>query len=481
MEVFKKGIMKVHFIGIGGIGMSGVSGLAKSLGYKVTGSEEKPLYPPALDLLKDLNIEVLKVKEENIDWIKPDIIVVGNAIKKEHIEVKKALQYHIPLLSFPEFIKKYLLPGKKSLVISGTHGKTTTSGLLSFILDTLGEEPSFLVGGLLKNYQKNYNLGSGPWFVLEGDEYPSSFFDPNPKFFHYNPFGLVLTSLEYDHVDVYKTFDDLKEVFIKLIQKVPKKGIIVYSLDDEELRNIFQTFHPKCQVISYGKSEGSNYRLLEYTCSFQKDKFISKGLVRDPSGQIFTLTLPLLGEYNLLNALSIFTLLENLSFSREEILSSFLKFEGIKRRQEILCSAPNYLMIDDFAHHPTAVKITLMELKKAYNPEKTILIFEPRTNSSKRKIFQKAYVKALELADTILLKSPPGLENIPEEERINLEELKEDLIHKGKEVILLDRNYDFKKVPFERDKKTLFVFMSSAFMENEVKGLREALKDIFYG
>ncbi|MFN3407328.1 MAG: UDP-N-acetylmuramate--L-alanine ligase, partial [Caldimicrobium sp.] len=386
--------MKVHFIGIGGIGMAGVAGLAKSLGFEVTGSEDKELYPPSSDILKDLNIKVLKSKEENIERIGPDIVVVGNAVKKDHLEVQKALQRKIPLLSFPEFIEKYLLPNKKSLVITGTHGKTTTSALLSFILDSLGEEPSFLVGGLLKNYQKNYKIGKGPWVVLEGDEYPSAFFDPNPKFFHYNPYGLVITSLEYDHVDVYKSFEDLKKVFLKLIQMVPKEGVIVYSCDDIELRKIFRIVTPKCQVISYGKSEDADYRLLECTTFFQKDKFMSKGLVRDLSGNTFVLSLPLLGEYNLLNALSLLALLENLSFNREKILATLLKFEGVKRRQEILCSKSNCLVIDDFAHHPTAVKITITELKKAYNPEQTILIFEPRTNSSKRKIFQEAYSRA---------------------------------------------------------------------------------------
>ncbi|MFN3406187.1 MAG: UDP-N-acetylmuramate--L-alanine ligase [Caldimicrobium sp.] len=481
MEVFKKVIMKVHFIGIGGIGMSGVAGLAKSLGFQVTGSEDKTLYSPSLEILKDLDIEVLKAKEENIEHIRPDIVVVGNAVKKDHIEVQSAVQRNIPLLSFPEFIEKYLLLHKKSLVIAGTHGKTTTSALLSFILDYLGEEPTFLVGGVLKNYKKNYKFGTGPWVVLEGDEYPSAFFDPNPKFFHYNPFGLVLTSLEYDHVDVYKTFEDLKEVFLKLIQMVPKEGVIVYSFDDKELRKIFQILSPKCQVISYGKSEGANYRLLAYSSSFQKDNFTSEGLVRDPSGKTFTFSLPLLGEYNLLNAISILALLENLSFKREKILASLLQFKGIKRRQEIICSEPNYLVIDDFAHHPTAVEITLREVKKAYNPEDTILIFEPRTNSSKRKIFQDAYSRALELADIIFLKSPPGLENIPEAERINLEELQENLIQKGKKVYLSKENFTFNQLPFKKDKKSLFVFMSSAFMEREVIVLKEVLKNKRYG
>ncbi len=187
--------MKVYLVGIGGIGMSGVAGLAKALGFEVSGSDERELYPPASEVLKELKVEVSKPDPEKILKIKPDYLIVGNAIKRDHKEILLAQKEKIPLLSFPEFLEKFILNDKKSLVVSGTHGKTTTSALLSFVLDFLGEDPLFLVGGILKNYGKNFRFGKGRFCILEGDEYPSSFFDPNPKFMHYKPYGLILTSL----------------------------------------------------------------------------------------------------------------------------------------------------------------------------------------------------------------------------------------------------------------------------------------------
>ncbi len=464
--------MKVHFLGIGGIGMSGVAGLAKALGFEVTGSEEKPLYPPSSLLLKDLDIPIFKATKENITLINPDLIVVGNAIKRDHPEVLEALSLNLPLFSFPQFIRQYLLPNKKPIVVAGTHGKTTTSALLSFLLYTLGEDPSFLVGGILKQNQRNFQLGKGRWFVLEGDEYPSAFFEPIPKFFHYHPYALILTSLEYDHIDVYKSWEDLKEAFRKLVLLVPKEGVIIYCYDDPNLKNLIQEVSPSCKIISYGQSPGADYRLLDYELSFNPKGFLSLGHFQTPSEEKFTLLLPLPGFYNLLNTLSLISLLEFLGFSIEKVLPQFLNFKGIKRRQEIISLTSNTLIVDDFAHHPTAVKLTLQELKAAYKPQKTILFFEPRTNSSKRRFFQEDYEKSLLLADDIFIKPPPGLSAIPEEERIDLEELKGTLRQAGKKSMIIE-NLERLRENFPKiEKKTLIVFMSSASMEKEIEEVR---------
>ncbi|MFN3921430.1 MAG: UDP-N-acetylmuramate--L-alanine ligase [Caldimicrobium sp.] len=467
--------MKVYFIGIGGIGMSGVAGIAKELGLEVYGSEDKELYPPASQLLKELHIEVLKASEENLLLHKPDLIVVGNAIKRDHPEVIKAVEMKIPILSFPEFIERYLLSEKKSLVVAGTHGKTTTASLLSYLLDALGEDPSFLVGGLIKNYNRNFHLGKRPWFVLEGDEYPSAFFNSNPKFLHYKPYALILTSLEYDHIDVYKSFYNLKEAFKNLIQLIPSQGILLYCYDELELRNLIQEISPSCKILSYGQTEGSDYQLLNYELSFETKTFLSRGIIRDPFGEKFELILPLPGFYNLLNALGVIALLEHLGLERKRILPAFLKFKGVKRRQEILSVNEKYLLIDDFAHHPTAVRLTLRELKEAYKPNKTILFFEPRTNSSKRKIFQESYRESLSLADVIFLKPPPGLVSIPEEERINLWQLIEGLNQAGKIAHILENTVSIKNLLSFAEEKNLIVFMSSAYMKEQIEVVWEVL------
>lgn len=472
--------MKIYFVGIGGIGMSGVAGLAKTCGLEIFGSDEKELYPPASEVLKELDIEVSKPDPERILTLKPDFIVVGNAIKVEHEEVLLAQKIGIPLLSFPEFLEKFILNERKNLVVAGTHGKTTTSALLAFALDFLNQDPIFLVGGLLKNYGKNFRFGRGEFCVLEGDEYPSSFFNKNPKFLHYKPFGLILTNLEFDHADVYKDLSELKEAFIKLIKLLPSEGILVYNIDDVNLREIIEKEKPTCKVITYGREKFADYQLIRTVGWFEKNEFSSIGRFRDKEGKNFEIKIKIPGLHNMLNAVSVFALCEALRFEREKILDALSRFSGVKRRQEVISYNENFVITDDFAHHPTAVKITLFELKNLIKPDMTVLVFEPRTNSSKRKIFQEAYIEALALADVILIKIPPGLENVPENERINLNYVVSKLREKGKEVFTFEMNCPFEKIKFNTKRKTLFAFMSSASMKSEIEGLLNFLNLMFY-
>ncbi len=467
--------MRVYFVGIGGIGMSGVAGLAKALGFEVFGSDEKELYPPSSDLLKELEIEVSKPKPERILKLNPDYLVVGNAIRADHPEVLLAQKLGIPLLSFPEFLEKFLLPGKKSLVISGTHGKTTTSALLSFVLDNLGKDPTFLVGGILKDYGKNFKFGRGYFCVLEGDEYPSSFFDKNPKFMHYQPYGLILTNLEFDHADFYKDLSTLKDAFSKLIKLLPEEGILVYHLDDPNLREIIHKTNLPLRRLTFGRNEKADYQLIESEGYYKEKEFLTLGKIRDKKGKIFEIRLRIPGFHNLLNALSVFALCEELGFERDAILAALSRFSGVKRRQEIVYSNKRIVIIDDFAHHPTAVKITLEELKKYIRPERILLFFEPRTNSSKRKIFQEAYTEALSSADIIFIKRPPNLENLPEAERIDLNYLALKLKEKGKKAYIFEKDFPLERLELNPKGKNLVVFMSSASMQEEIERLIQFL------
>lgn len=466
---------RVFFIGIGGIGMSGTAGIAKEMDYEVAGSEKGKILPPSSEVLKSLNIPVFFFSEKNIPTFKPDLVVVGNAVKRDHEEVRKCEELNIPIYSFPQFLEKFVFLNKKVLVCAGTHGKTTSSALFSYSLEKIGLDPTYLVGGILKHTGKNYRKGNGIWCVVEGDEYPSSFFDPYPKFFHYHPFGLLLTSLEHDHVDVYPNLQSLKEVFIHLVKEVPENGLIVYNGDDLNLREIMKVASPRARTFSYGKSRDNDYVLLESLTSFRGNSFETKVLLRNKEREKITFTVSLLGEHNALNALGVFALLDGLNILKDRHFMSFESFPGVKRRHEILYHSDRITIIDDFAHHPTEVKVTLEALIRALEPELTMLIFEPRTNSSKRKIFQEKYAEVLALADVIYLKEPPNLESVPAEERIDLIKLSQNLQSKGKKVYLLNR--DLLHLGEFRSKKILVVFMSSAFLEEEIKNLLNFLKD----
>ncbi len=434
--------MKVYFIGIGGIGMSGVAGLAKRMGYEVSGSDKLPLYPPASEILEKEGIPVFEPKEENIKLFNPELVIVGNAVKIDHPEVKASLDMGKSLLSFPQFLSEHIFSGKRVLVCAGTHGKTTTTALLARALSSLSQEPTYLVGGVLRGRGLNFHLGRGKWAVVEGDEYPSAFFDPSPKFKHYKPFGLILTSLEYDHADAYPDFYSLVRVFKELVSAVPSEGFIVVNWDYEVLRKLVKEV--KARVISYGKHPEAEFCLQKATTTFEDGRFKTRVIFKH-GGRIFEVgkkgNIPLPGEYNALNLVSVYALLYHLGFSEDKIINALEDFAGVKRRQEVLYTTGKLIVVDDFAHHPTAVKETFLGLKEAINPERTILVFEPRTNTSRRKVFQEDYEEVLSLADEVFIKKSPLLERVPPQERLDLERLIQGIRRRGKKARLLENGF----------------------------------------
>jgi len=459
--------MKVYLIGIGGIGMCGVAGILKKSSFTVFGSEKGKLYPPSSQVLKKLSIPIYEPDPKNIEKIKPDAVIVGNIAKKDDVEVLASQKLGIPLYSFPSFLNQFIFKDKKVLVCAGTHGKTTVTALLSYTLEYLGLDPTYLVGGVLRHTELNFRKGKGSFAVVEGDEYPASFFDKEPKFLYYKPFSIILTNLEYDHADVYPNIESLKEVFKKLINLVSEEGVIVYNFEDKNLIEVIKNTSSKAKIISYGKNLKADFVLLKSETQFKNKSFLNSIVVNTPFEKNLEFYLSLPGEHNALNALCVLSLLYGLDLLNSNWREAFKTFPGVKRRQEILYADKNLVIIDDFAHHPTEVKVTLEELKKAIKPQKTIVIFEPRTNSSKRKIFQEDYVKSLSLADEIYLKIPPSLEEIPKEERLDIDFLLIALKNLGKKAYFLEnnieKNLDFSKI---REEKKLFVFMSSAYFEN---------------
>jgi len=466
--------MKAYFIGIGGIGMSGVAALAKRLGYEVSGSDKLLLYPPASEILEKEGIPIFEPKKENIQLLNPDLVIVGNAVKRDHPEVEASLNMGKPLISFPQFLSEHIFTGKKVLVCAGTHGKTTTTALLAHALSALSQDPTYLVGGVLRETGFNYCFGRGEWAVVEGDEYPSAFFDPSPKFKQYKPFGLILTSLEYDHADAYPDFDSLVRVFNELVAEVPREGLILINQDYEILRRLAK--ETKARVVSYGKDPKAEFRLLKATTTFEDVRFNTRIIFKHEGGEIEVGkegALPLPGDYNALNLIAVYALLYHLGFSEEEIIKALENFEGVKRRQEVLYAKGNIVVIDDFAHHPTAVKETFLGLKETINPERTIIIFEPRTNTSRRKVFQEDYEEVLSLADGVFIKKSPLLEKVPPQERLDLERLIQGIRRRGKKAHLLENGF----LPLNQTgEKTLIVFMSSQFMREEIHNLLGLLK-----
>ncbi len=465
--------MRLHLIGVGGIAMSGVAGLLKELGYRLQGSDKSFPYPPSSRVLEKIGLEVKLFSEENIKSFSPDAVIVGNSVKANNPEVKYAQRQGLPLFSFPAFLEKYVLPSKKVLVCAGTHGKTTTTSLLAHTLEFLGENPSYLIGGVLKESGLNFKKGNSSWMVLEGDEYPSAFFDPLPKFLHYKPFAVLLTSLEYDHADVYPDLDALKSAFARLLKLIPENGFLVYCEEDPFLKELVSSFSLKCKILSYGINKGMTM-LIESKTTFSRDKFLQKVRCHLPGKGEFSYLLPIPGKYNALNSLGVLTLLSELGIDHKKIIKAFENFQGVKRRQEIVYTNEDLIIIDDFAHHPTAVAYTMEAIKKVFPAEwKLAVLFEPRTNSSKRKVFQEAYISALSRADFIYLKTPPGLNSVPEEEQIDLNLIKTSLERVGKKVCLFKKASELRWLP---EGKTVLLCMSSASLDKEIEILKRLSK-----
>ena len=411
-------------MGICGTGVGALAGMLKSAGYTVTGSDQQ-VYPPMSDFLAGQNIGVQSgYSPDNLEP-RPDLVVVGNVIRRDNPEALALGERGIPYVSFPQALSHFFIRDKISLVVAGTHGKTTTSSLLASLLREIGAEPSFMIGGLVQAFGRNFNVTEGKYFVAEGDEYDTAFFDKGPKFLHYRARIAILTSIEFDHADIYADLAAIKTSFAKLVASMPPDGFLVACWDDPVVREVCQG--AKCTVVGYGSSEGCDWRITGLlvrpeTTSFQ----VSRHGV-DFGG--FENVLP--GRHNALNALAVIAVLDILGFVREDVAQGLRKFQGVRRRQEVRGVARGVTVIDDFAHHPTAVRETLAALAAAYAGHRLVAVFEPRTNSSRRKVFQEAYASAFDAAAEILVREPAPLANIPEPERFSSLQLVDDLAGRG--------------------------------------------------
>ncbi len=420
----------VHFMGICGTGMAAVAGLLKQMGYRVRGSDAN-FYPPMSDLLQALEIPVSLGYDPSNLKPRPDFVVVGNVITRINPEAQALLESDIPYVSFPEALCRFCLKDRRPLVVAGTHGKTTTSTFLVSALMQEAIEPGFMIGGIPLLLGSGFHLGRPPWFVLEGDEYDTAFFDKRPKFLHYRPFGLILTSIEFDHADIYSDLDQIKLAFKELVKIVPPDGIISACWDWEVVRQVCA--FAKCRVVTYGTKEGCDLRLLSCHINRGQNRIEAELKIHDECRRIaFTIQLP--GAHNALNALGVIALTSVFSgLSLESTIKGLEACKGVRRRQEVIGEIGGVTVIDDFAHHPTAVKETLKALRQRYPMHRLIAVFEPRTNTSRRAIFQDIYPLAFEPADLVLVRQVPQPEKAPAGDRFSSEKLVCDIKALGKE------------------------------------------------
>lgn len=417
-------IRHVHIMGICGTGMAALAGMLKARGLEVTGSDEN-VYPPMSDFLAASNIPVLSGYSADNLQPGPDLVVVGNVIRATNPEAAELARQGIPYVSMPQALGSFFLQDHSSLVVAGTHGKTTTSSILASVLHHAGASPGFMIGGIVEVFSRNFALGQGPHFVVEGDEYDTAFFDKGSKFLHYRPDCAIITSIEFDHADIFSDLDMIKDSFRRFVSLLPETGTLVVYGDDPEVAEVVR--HAACRIVYYGTGVHCDWRIKDFRPAGLSSTFLVEHQ-QQPHG---TFTIPMPGIHNVLNATSVIALLHHLGFEREAVAGGLTSFQGVKRRQQIRGEVNNIMVIDDFAHHPTAVSQTVSALKNAWPDRRLTVVFEPRTNSSRRSIFQQQYTKAFADADVVLVREHVPLENVPEEKQFSSGRLTEELVAQG--------------------------------------------------
>ena len=416
----------IHIIGICGTGMAAMAGMLKQEGYRVTGSDQN-VYPPMSDFLEECGIKVQEGYCAANLQDTPDLVIVGNVVRATNPEAVALGKQQIPYLSMPQALGEFFLTGHRSLVVTGTHGKTTTSSLLATTLHRAGSTPGFMIGGIVEAFGRNFNISNTPFFVVEGDEYDTAFFNKVSKFHHYQPECAILTSVEFDHADIFPDLEAIKASFAEFIERIPAHGVLVAHTDDEVVRELVG--HARCPVVSYGLEDNCRWQVKEVTAQGLSTTF---SLVFD-SKNVGEFTLPMPGVHNVLNATAVIALLHHLGFPLDAVRQGLATFEGVKRRQQIRGCVAGVTVIDDFAHHPTAVKETVKALRMAWPASRLIIVFEPRTNSSRRSIFQQDYAVAFQGADQVIVREHIPLDDIPGEQQFSSITLVKDLEERGLE------------------------------------------------
>ena len=433
--------------------MGAVAAALRERGFKVTGSDEN-IYPPMSTFLEERGIALQAgYRAENIPK-SVDVVVVGNAIKRGNPEVEAVLNRKLFYLSLPEVMKNYFLRGRHNLVVTGTHGKTTTTAMLAWIMEKAGHKPGYLIGGIPKNLRQGARLNDSKYFVIEGDEYDTAFFDKRSKFLHYLPELLIINNIEFDHADIFDSLDEIKLSFRRLLNIVPQNGMVLLNGDDPNCVEVSKDC--LAQLVEVGFSKNCAQRIRNVSHSSTGSKF-SLG------DQPFEVSL--VGEFNVRNAAMAASAAKFYGVSDARIRSALKSFSGIARRQEVRGEVRGIRIIDDFGHHPTAIAQTLQALRHRYPGDRIWAIFEPRSNTTRRAVFQKELPDALKLADGVFISQVAKLEQIPEKERLNAEAVVKSIARHGRPAFYeRDANAIVDRiVPLLQPKDVVAVFSNGGF------------------
>ena len=454
-----------HFIGICGTAMGSVAAALQNRGYTITGSDQN-VYPPMSDFLIKNNINVSVGHDENNIPDKVDLVVIGNAMSRGNVEVESVLNRKIPYISLPELIKRYFLQGKRNIVITGTHGKTTTSSIIAHLLNDNGLNPNLMIGGIPLDIGEGGRFTESEFFVIEGDEYDTAFFDKRSKFVHYMPEIVVVNNIEFDHADIFNNIEEIKLSFKRMLNIVPENGIVFVNGDDNDAVEV--TENCRAPVIKVGANDDCDFKIE----NLNLESFNSSFSIKDNSYQ-----LPMDGEFNVRNAAMAIAVSDFLNIDQKNIIESVSKFSGIARRQELRGEEKNVKVIDDFGHHPTAIAATIGALKQRYPDSKIWAIFEPRSNTSRRNLLQSELEDSLSQADGVIISEVPNPEKVPDGELLDVESVIENLSSRGKEAFIGLSSDDIvnKLIPLTSSGDTIVVLSNGGFGGIHDK-LLEALK-----
>ena len=419
-------VRRVHFVGVAGTGMGSFAGMLKAAGYEVTGSDQN-VFPPMSEMLAAWGIPVLTpYAAANLDVAKPDLVVVGNVIRRVNPEATAVRARRLPQMSFPAALGSFFLRDRHPVVVVGTHGKTTTSALMGHVLVAAGRDPSFLVGGVTRNAGSNYRLGAGPHFVVEGDEYDTAYFDKGPKFLHYRPRTAILTSVEFDHADIFADLAHYEAAFDRFVRLLPPDGVLAVSAAYPNALRLAGAC--PARVVTYrGDGGAADYAV--------------RGLALGPDGAAFevleagrslgAMRLPVGGAHNVENAVGVVAAARSLGLAPEAIAGGFAGFTGVRRRQEPRGEPGGVAVVDDFAHHPTAVRATIAAVAARYPGRSLWAVFEPRSNTSRRDVHQAEYAAAFAGAAHVRLKVPEPHDKVPADRQLDVPRLTEALGRQG--------------------------------------------------
>jgi UDP-N-acetylmuramate: L-alanyl-gamma-D-glutamyl-meso-diaminopimelate ligase len=418
--MFSSEIKSVHFTGVGGTAMAAAAAAMLDKGFAVTGSDQN-VYEPMASFLATKKITAMNGYDERNLAHKPDLVVIGNAISRGNPEAEYVLDHKLRYCSLAALLAEFFIRGKRSLVVAGTHGKTTTTSLLTWVFEHNGLDPSYLIGGIPNNFSQGARFTDSEWFIIEGDEYDTSFFDKRSKFIHYQPEVAIINNLEFDHADIFENLDAVKKTFSHFIRLVPRNGLLLGNGDDVNLKLLLNVTH--CPVKKFGL--GGDYAVYAFNIRYGP----TATEFEIPS---FKFHLNLVGEFNVRNALAVIGAAKHCGLSNKQIQGAFDTFKGIKRRMEVKGIAGGVTVIDDFGHHPTAIRETLRALRIKYAKGKIWAIFEPRSNTTRRNVFQEELASAFADADAVVVSEVARLDQISAEGRLNPEKLMSDLKSAGK-------------------------------------------------